>query len=108
MVCNECFDQLREPLGEDGSGTTSSTTSETADSEAEDQLPTGERQVSDRAVIAAVGTLGPPRTERAASEARGCGKVQRDALAVERHLLEAKTSQMREERCERHVNPRGR
>ena len=100
-------DQFWEPLGEDGAGTTSRTTSKAADSEAEDQLPTGERQVSDSAVIAAVDTLGPPRTERAASVARGCDKVQPDALAVERRLLEAKTGQMREKRCERHVNPRG-
>ena len=73
-------------------------TAEAADSEAEDQLPTGERQVSHGAVIDALDPLGPPRTERAAGEARGCGKVQRDRLAVERHLLEAETSQMRKER----------
>ena len=63
------------------------------------QVPTGKRQVRDGAVIDALDALGPPCTERAAGEACRCGKVERDGLATERHLLEAKTSQMREERC---------
>jgi hypothetical protein len=49
-------------------------------------------------VIDALDTLGSPCTERAASEPGGCGKVQRDRLAVERHLLEAETSYLRKER----------
>ena len=73
-------------------------TTEAADSEAEDQVPTGERQVSYGAAIDALDTLGPPRTERTAGEACGCSKVQRDPLAVERYVLEAETSQMRKER----------
>jgi hypothetical protein len=57
-------------------------------------------------MIAAVDTLGPPHTERAAGAACSGSQVQPDGLAIERYLLETKTSQMREERCERQVNPR--
>ena len=70
----------------------------TSHSEAKDQLPTGEWQVSHGAEIDALDALGSPRTQRAAGEAVGCGKVQRDRLAVERHVLEAETSQVRKER----------
>jgi len=41
-----------------------------------------------------VDTLGAPRTKRAAEVACGGGKMQRDCLTVECHLLETKTSQM--------------
>jgi hypothetical protein len=92
-------DQLREPFGEDRPRAALGTTPEATDSEAEDQLPTGEREVSHGPVIDTLDAPGPPRTERAAGEACGCGKVQPDGLAVERHLLEAKTSQLRKERC---------
>jgi hypothetical protein len=90
--------RFREPLGEDGSWTTRSTTTKAAHSETEDQLPTGDGQISDDAVLEAVDTLGPRRTERAVGEACRCRKVERDRLAVERHPLEAETSQMRAER----------
>ena len=93
-----CGDQLREPLGEDHSRAAPGTTAEAADLEAEDQLPTGEWQVSHGAAIDALDTLGPPRTERTAGEACRCSKVQRDRLAVEGDLLKAETSQVRKER----------
>jgi hypothetical protein len=80
-------------------------TPETADPEAKYQLSPGDRQVSHGAVIVTLDLLGSPRTERAASEACGCGKVQGNRLGVERHLLEAEVSQMRKEREERHANP---
>jgi hypothetical protein len=67
-------------------------TPETADAEAKYQLSTGDRQISHSAVIGTLDPLGSPRAERAASEARGCGKVQRDRLAVERNVLEAEAS----------------
>ena len=72
-------------------------TAEAADSEAEDQLPTGERRVSHGAVIDTLNALGSPCTERAAGEARGCGKVKCGRLVVERYALEAKTSHVRKE-----------
>ena len=91
-------DQLREPLSDDGPRAAPGTTPEAADSEAENRLPTGEWQVSHGAVIDTLDTLGSERTERAAGEARGCGKVQRDRLAVERQVLDAESSQVRKER----------
>jgi hypothetical protein len=89
--------QLREPLGKDDSRATPSTTAKAADSQAKDQSPTGERQVSHGAVIDTLHALGPPRTERTAGEACGCGEVQGDRLDVERHMLDAETSQVRKE-----------
>lgn len=73
------------------------TTAEAADSEAEKQLPTGEWKVSHGAVIDTLDALGSPRPERAAGEARGRGQVQCDRLAVERHVLDAESSQVRKE-----------
>jgi hypothetical protein len=75
-----------------------SSTPKTADAEPKAELPPGQRQVSHGPVIDTLDTLGPPRTKRAASETRGGGKVKRDRLAVECHLLEAEVSQMRKER----------
>jgi len=89
--------QLRESLGEDGPRAAPSITPKAADSEAENQLPTGERQISHGAVIDTLNALGSPCTERAAGETCGCSKVQRDCLAVECHVLEAETSQVRKE-----------
>jgi len=101
-------DQLREPLGEDRPWTASSIASEATYSEAEDQAPSGQWQISDRAVIAAMDTSGPPPTQWATSTAPGSSPVQFDGLAVEHHLLKTKASQMRKERCKRHVHPRRR
>jgi hypothetical protein len=61
-------------------------------------LSIGERQIIDGTVIDALDALGLPRTQGAAGEACGCGKVQRDRLAAERYLLNAETSQMGKER----------
>jgi hypothetical protein len=59
-------DQLWESLGEDGSRTVTGIASEATDSEAENELPTSERQVSDGAVIDALDAPGPRRTDRTA------------------------------------------
>jgi hypothetical protein len=93
-------DQFWELFCEDGSRATPSITAKAPNSEAEDQAATGKRQVSHGAVIPAVDTLGPPLTERTSGATCGGSQVQPDGLALERYVLEAKTSQLRQEQCE--------